>query len=167
MPAETTAQQWTAFNWDLVTTVAWDIGANETVCYAHQRGVRVVIPASGPFALYGGANIPAYLSLLLNASARTEWVTAQVRHGLSVSFCRVFTVFLHYRSCCPHLAGNGRGHRCGRRCVRHRRGRAGAEQDGGLADELAGRAPSEGNLGQCQSLCCIPFSCGSAGTVRG
>lgn len=54
MPTEPTKQQWPRFNWDLVTTIAWDIGANETVCFAHSRGVRVVIPASGPFALYGG-----------------------------------------------------------------------------------------------------------------
>ena len=44
MPAETTTQQWPAFNWDLVTTVAWSIGANETVCFAHERGVRVGKP---------------------------------------------------------------------------------------------------------------------------
>ena len=32
--AATTTQQWPHFNWDIVTTVAWDVGANETVCFA-------------------------------------------------------------------------------------------------------------------------------------
>jgi hypothetical protein len=72
--AATTTQQWPHFNWDLVTTVAWDIGANETVCYAHQHGVRVVIPAAGPFGLYGGAETGAYLELLLSPANRTLWV---------------------------------------------------------------------------------------------
>jgi hypothetical protein len=78
MPAETTTQQWPRFNWDLVTTVAWDIGANETVCFAHSKGVRVVIPASGPFALYGGANTKAFVNLMLNSTARKQWLAMQL-----------------------------------------------------------------------------------------
>eukprot|EP01051_Picozoa_sp_SAG22_P011922 SAG22_NODE_1190_length_5206_cov_1.878990_4_plen_127_part_00 len=40
------ATDWYNFRWDLVTTAGWSIGANETVCYAHKQGARVVT-ASG------------------------------------------------------------------------------------------------------------------------
>ena len=44
LPNSTVADQWRSFRWDLVTSVAWDVGANETVCWAHKHGVRVIIP---------------------------------------------------------------------------------------------------------------------------
>ena len=81
LPNSTVADQWRSFRWDLVTSVAWDVGANETVCWAHKHGVRVIIPVGAglPTALYGPtATADTYYAVISNRTARREWVDNQL-----------------------------------------------------------------------------------------
>ena len=56
---------WYDFRWDLVTTAGYGIGFNESVCYAHKQGARVVINSG--WGLYGGPSaIAPYVQLLFN-----------------------------------------------------------------------------------------------------
>ena len=85
-----------SFRWDLATSVAWAVGHNESICYAHARGVRVfdavsmsVLPTGTPherFCPAGGPDCPGnpdqaeFTAMLTNASARSEFVAAQFRY---------------------------------------------------------------------------------------
>ena len=40
------ASPWRYYDWDVVTTVAWNTDP-QLMCYAHSRGVRVVLSAGG------------------------------------------------------------------------------------------------------------------------
>eukprot|EP01052_Picozoa_sp_SAG31_P004608 SAG31_NODE_192_length_20788_cov_8.938083_10_plen_328_part_00 len=65
------------FRWDLVTTASWTIGENETICAAHEAGVRVVIATA--FGLYGaGSSHQQYLELMFNKSAREAYIADTV-----------------------------------------------------------------------------------------
>ena len=73
-----TADWFDTFRWDLITTASWAIGQNETICHAHKKGARAVVPAGlGP-----GPGTPGqhngYLDLLYNATARAAWISEKV-----------------------------------------------------------------------------------------
>ena len=62
---------------DLITTAAWAIGENETICYAHKHGARVVTAYA--MGLYGGGSAhETYLQLMFNKTARAAWIQTEV-----------------------------------------------------------------------------------------
>ena len=76
-PGGNMTYDWYQFRWDLITTAAWSIGQNETICYAHKRGARAVRAWS--LGLYSGVSARAkYTAMLANATARAAWVQARV-----------------------------------------------------------------------------------------
>ena len=86
--------QWRHYDWDRITTLAvsdhyfspWD---NELMCYAHSRGVRVVLWTP---RVMGGAG-QNQVGKITNATARREWVAFTMRRvtqwhldGVNVDF---------------------------------------------------------------------------------
>ena len=80
-----------AYRWDLITTVGWLKPDNESICWAHKHGARVVTQYSGGF--YGSAagdkQQQAYINLMNNATARSAEVSQLLDNiealGLDVS----------------------------------------------------------------------------------
>ena len=58
------------FRWDLITTAAWSIGQNETICHAHKNNARVV----QGFSMAIASSKAVYMGLLYNKTARAAWI---------------------------------------------------------------------------------------------
>ena len=76
-PGGNMSYDWYQFRWDLITTAAWSIGQNETICFAHKHGARAVRAWS--LGLYSGVSARAkYTAMLANATARAAWVQSRI-----------------------------------------------------------------------------------------
>jgi hypothetical protein len=67
---------WAHFRWDVITTAAWGYGGADHVCWAHERGARVVVPASA--AAFDSAGQAQLTAMLINATARAAWVQSVI-----------------------------------------------------------------------------------------
>ena len=83
----------------MITTAAWAIGENETICYAHKHGARVVTAYA--MGLYGGGNAhETYLQLMFNKTARAASIIFTAASGMARSNSLKNTV--------RNLSGRGR-----------------------------------------------------------
>ena len=75
-PSALANNSWAHFRWDVITTAAWGFGGAEHVCWAHEHGARVVVPASA--AAFDSAGQAQLTAMLLNATARAAWVQSVI-----------------------------------------------------------------------------------------
>ena len=103
-----------AYRWDLITTVGWLKPDNESICWAHKHGARVVTQYSGGF--YGSAagdkQQQAYINLMNNATARSAEVSQLLDNiealGLDVSHTHS-SLHNKPKACCPLATWHSRG----------------------------------------------------------